>query len=226
MFQIATQVSDLISSNVSNLVECATDPAKMLKHLRREIEAAIIALQGDQAKARRRIQALGAEVSALDMREAVWGDKAEAAVAGGREDLARSALAERQSVQRSLAGKRADLAAVEAEVVSLNAAISELEARLSETRDQIEELARQRPASAPRSSGATIRSRADSKLDKISAMAQRVAFATHDIGSTASAASAAAEIDEMTSQAAIIAELEALRAKVAGAVKPAKRAKA
>ena len=59
MFHIAIQIRDLISSNVSNMVDCATDPAKMLKQLRREIEESIIALRGDEGQARRRAAHLG-----------------------------------------------------------------------------------------------------------------------------------------------------------------------
>ncbi|MDE2595631.1 MAG: PspA/IM30 family protein [Sphingomonadales bacterium] len=219
MFQIAIQVRDLISSNVSALVDCATDPARLVKQLRREIEDSIIALRGDEAQARRRVAHLGSELARLDLVEADWEDKAGVAMAGGREDLARAALLERGKVLEQLAQRRQELEAGEAELAELAAAIGALEAKLEEVRAKVIEAGQARAAAAPpQSPRAPAPSAAERKLDRIAAMEQRVTFAAQDdVG--ASASSVKSEIEAMARETQILAELDALRRKFAPAGK-------
>ena len=62
MFRIAVQVRELISSNVTSALDSASDPAKMLGRLQREIDEALIGLTGERTKARRQAERLETEL--------------------------------------------------------------------------------------------------------------------------------------------------------------------
>ena len=66
MLHIAVQVRELVSSNISGMIDAAGNPRKMLNLLRRQIEEAIISLQGDLTRAQRREARLEREAAALD----------------------------------------------------------------------------------------------------------------------------------------------------------------
>lgn len=60
MFCLVIQVKEILSSNVTSVLDGVTDPVKMLRQLQREIEEAIIALQGELTRARWRHERLDA----------------------------------------------------------------------------------------------------------------------------------------------------------------------
>ena len=216
MLHVAIQIRELVTTNVSHIVECATNPARMAKQLRGEIEDAIIALGTDQVKARRRAEAFAAEASQLELKEADWHDKAATAMAGGREDLARTALEERAKVEAAITARKADVASSEAEAAELAASVVTLEGKLEEVRAKIAELEHNHHADfearrAASTSGPSS-SAAERKMDRISVLEQRVAFASSEPIKRATA-SVEAEIEAMARDAKIIAELEALRKK-------------
>jgi len=77
MLRVAIQVKELISSNVTSVIESASDPVKMLMNLQREIEEAIISLQREhtlttQNTARLEVQLTQTELSEADWGEATW----------------------------------------------------------------------------------------------------------------------------------------------------------
>ncbi|MFM7378214.1 MAG: PspA/IM30 family protein [Erythrobacter sp.] len=92
MFRIAIQIKELISSNVTSAIESASNPAKMLTLLQREIEESIINLTGEHTRVSQTKRRLEASLTQHDLREADWSDKAKTAMDHGREDLARQAL--------------------------------------------------------------------------------------------------------------------------------------
>ncbi len=92
MFRVAIQIKELISSNVTSVIEAASNPAKMLTMLQREIEESIIALTGERTRVSQAKRRLEASLVQNELREADWSDKAKVAMDHGREDLARQAL--------------------------------------------------------------------------------------------------------------------------------------
>ena len=220
MYHVAIQIRELVSTNVSNLVECATNPARMAKQLRKEIEDAIISLGTDQVKAHRRAETLLGETVQLELKEADWLDKAATAMEGGREDLARTALEEREKIKAKIAAKRDEAANCEAEAVELAAAVATLEAKLEEVRAKIVEMEREHHAQfearrAMASGSAPLGSTADRKLDRISILEQRVAFASSEPVKRP-VTSVEAEIDALAREKTIANELDALRKKFKG----------
>ncbi|MBV7259040.1 PspA/IM30 family protein [Erythrobacter crassostreae] len=221
MLRVAIQVKELISSNVTSALDSMSSSAKMLHQLQREIEEAIIALEGERTKTERNLKRLKATLTQNEMREADWGDKAKAAMDHDREDLARQALMAREDCREAIASGKDDIAKAKADLKEIDEAVKELEAKREETREQAKA---QSAADADKSgcsdAGA---STAEKRLNRVSQMEKRTEFATEDTASARTNASVDREIDEMRRASTVDAELAALKG---GAKKaPAKRAR-
>ncbi|MGB7654111.1 MAG: PspA/IM30 family protein [Novosphingobium sp.] len=213
MFEIAVRIRELTSSNLNSLVGSATSPAKMLRLLQLELEEAIIALTGDHTRALRRSRDAAAQAAAQDAAAADWQDKAKLALAGGRDDLARGALGEKENAKAAAAALRTAAIDAEAEQAALAEAIAGLEAKLDETRTRLRaEQAKADPKSAPSPAAAKVNGRVDTLHDRIATLEKRIDFAA--AGETSPAASAASldsELAAMKREAAVDDELAALK---------------
>ncbi|QFT76788.1 PspA/IM30 family protein [Erythrobacter sp. THAF29] len=209
MFRVAIQVKELISSNVTSAIEAASNPAKMLNQLRREIEEAIIALEGERTKTRQHKKRLEASLTQNEMREADWSDKAKAAMDHDREDLARQALMAREDCRETIGQLKDDIAKAESDLAEIEEAIAELEAKREDTREQARAQAAA-DSSACRSTGGKA-SKAESHLNRISTLEKRAEFATEDSAAARTNASVDREIDEMRRASSIDAEIEKLK---------------
>ncbi|MFL0357664.1 PspA/IM30 family protein [Erythrobacter sp. GH1-10] len=217
MLRVAIQVRDLISSNVTSAVEAASNPAKMLNRLQREIEEAIISLEGERTKTRQHKKRLEASIAQTEMREADWGDKAKTAMDHDREDLARQALLAREECRETIAKAKDEIAQADADLAEIDGAVKELEAKREETREQ----ARAQAAADGASTGTSGKtSKADSYLSRISTLEKRSRFATEDSAGARTSANVDKEIDEMRRASTVDAELEKLKG---GAKKPARK---
>jgi phage shock protein A len=222
MFRVAIQIKELISSNVTSAIESASNPAKMLTLLQREIEESIIALTGDNTRVSQTKRRLEAALAQQELREADWSDKAKTAMDHGREDLARQALLAREDCRQDIARLKQDIAAAAANLAEIETAVRALEVKREETRAQAKaQAAADEAARAGAGGGAA--SRAESHLNRISTLEQRAHFATEDEVPARTNASVESEIEEMRRASAIEAELAALRA---AAPAPAKKSAA
>lgn len=210
MFRVAIQIKELISSNVTSAVEAASNPAKMLMMLQREIEESIISLTGERTRvtqARRRFEA---SLAQHELKEADWADKAKTAMDHGREDLARQALLAREDCRQTIAQLKADIAGADANLAEIDAAVRELEAKREETRQQAKaQMAADQTASGATGGGA---SRAEAHLNRIATLEQRAQFAAEDDAAGRTNASVESEIAAMRRASQVEAELAALKA--------------
>lgn len=222
MFRVAIQVRDLISSNVTSALEAASNPVKMLNKLQREIEEAIIALEGERTRTQQKIRHHEAALTQNEMREADWGDKAKTAMDHGREDLARQALMAREDCRETMANLIQDIDTARAELKEIDAALKDLEAKREETREQVKA-----HAVADGGCGASEGkpSKAEKALGRIAGLEKRAEFASDGYASERSAANVERELGEMRRQSSVDAELDALRGAAAPAPKKAPRRK-
>lgn len=131
-----SQLKDIIARNIESVIEAATNPARILTSLQREIEEAIIALEGDRSLARARLTRLEARIAHNEQDETDWTNKARAASEHGREDLARQALMAREACSAAAAKARQDLAGLHRELAEIEAAMADLEAKRADTIDR------------------------------------------------------------------------------------------
>jgi len=218
MFRVAIQIKELISSNVTSAVEAASNPAKMLTLLQREIEESIIALTGERTRVSQTRKRLEISLTQHELKEADWSDKAKTAMDHGREDLARQALLAREDCRQAVARLKDEIAETDASLAEIDGAMRELEAKRDETRQQAKAQMAADQASRPAGGSA---SRAEAHLNRIATLEQRAHFATEDEVPARTNASVESEIEAMRRASAIEAELAALKA---AAPAPAKKA--
>lgn len=211
MFRVAVQVREIISSNVTSALDGVTNPAKMLRQLQREVEEAIITLQGELTHARRRHERLEVERSQAELREADWADKARIAMDNRREDLARQALLAREDCRTEVDKLRADAVTFAADIAKMEKSLKELEAKRSEARQRLADglLAGGEGGGAGGESG--FARRTVRRMDHIARMEQRTHFAAEDTATGRGHAAVDREIEEMRRAVAIEAELATLR---------------
>ncbi len=222
MFRIAIQIKELISSNVTSAIESASNPAKMLTLLQREIEESIITLTGEHTRVTQTKRRLEASLTQHELREADWSDKAKTAMDHGREDLARQALLAREDCRQTMVRLKDEIAAADANLAEIDAAVRELEVKRDETRAQAKAQMAADEAARTGSGGGSA-SRAEAHLNRINTLGQRAHFAAEDEAPLRTNASVEREIEEMRRASAIEAELAALKA---GTPAPAKKAAA
>ncbi len=216
MFEIAVRVKELASSNLNNLVERAASPAKMLRLLTTELEEAIITLERDATLAGRGAQRLLAAADGHDAAAKDWHDKAKLALASNREDLAKGALAERESALAAAAGQRQAAGDAKAEAGALTAAVADLETKLGETRLRLQaELqstsAAAKPATATPPASTKVADRVGRMSDRIATLERRLDFAQDSVAPAAKAASLDEELAALQREAKLETELAALR---------------
>ncbi|MEL6237814.1 MAG: PspA/IM30 family protein [Pseudomonadota bacterium] len=225
MLRVAIQVKELISSNVTSVIESASDPVKMLMNLQREIEEAIISLQREHTLTTQNTARLEAQLTQTELSEADWGEKAKTAMDHNREDLARQALIAREDCTASIAKIREDLATAKADLAEIETAIADLEAKREDTREQVRQQAGADTASTPAGPVGAASSKADAHLGRISELEKRAAFASEEHAKSRAHASVDEEIEEMRRARKIDEELAAMK-DTAAKKAPAKKAPA
>jgi phage shock protein A len=205
MMHLAVRVRELVSSNVEALIDKASNPAKMLGLLLTEVEENLIGLHGDLTRAQREHARLAQKAERVAADAEDWTAKAKTAVDHGREDLARAALLARESERRTADELAAEAEAMKTKLAEIETAIAELEAKRA---DVSARLAQVTPApTKPGPDGRTAR-----RMDRIDAIERRVGFVSESAGAAASLDGIDAEIAALGKDAAIAAELEAMKA--------------
>jgi phage shock protein A len=210
MIEVAVRISQLVSSNVNNLVDAASNPAKMLKLMILEIEEAILTLGREVSQAERKARDLRLLAKRHETASADWDDKARFAMSKEREDLARGALAERENSAAAAATARSDAEQVDADITEVRATLAALETRLAEARLRLRTAERAAPTqpSAPPASGKSTYS--DRVMDRIDTLAKRADFVDAATPS-AKTASLDEELAAMARDAKLDSEMAALR---------------
>lgn len=225
MFRIAIQVKELISSNVTSALDGASNPAKLLGRLQREIEEAIIGLTGEMSKAKRQQERLEAELTQAELREADWSDKARIAMDNGREDLARQSLLAREDCRAGIDRLKQDITRLKDDIRDMHSAMRELEAKRADVRTRLaDQLAADGNASGCASTTG-FANRTERRMDHIANLEKRTEFATEDTAANRTNASVDREIEEMRRARVVEEELAAMGSDKAGATKSAAKKK-
>ncbi len=93
---IFTRFRDIISSNLSAMLDKAEDPEKLIKLMIREIEDTLIELKAACAGVMASEKKVQRRLEGVNSREEYWEERAQLAVDKGRDDLAREALVEKR----------------------------------------------------------------------------------------------------------------------------------
>jgi phage shock protein A len=138
---IFSRTRDIIAANVTDLLDRAEDPAKMIRMIILEMEETLVEVRASAARTIADQKEMRRHILKLEALQANWTEKAQLALNKDREDLAKAALVEKQ--------KATDMAEqLNHEIETLNEAlkaseedIAKLQAKLREARARQNSLA-------------------------------------------------------------------------------------
>jgi len=131
---IFSRLTDIINSNLNSLLDRAEDPQKMIRLIIQEMEETLVEVRSssarviaDKKEAQRRLDRVHAETEE-------WEKKARLALEKGREDLARAALAEKQSLAEEEAIIEQEFKALDDHLAQLSEEIGQLQQKLNDAK--------------------------------------------------------------------------------------------
>ena len=155
---IFSRFTDIINSNINNLLDKAEDPAKMVRLIIQEMEDTLVEVRSSSAKTLADKKDLARQAMRFEKDEQLWQEKAELALSKGREDLARAALIEKKKCGENAASLVDELGHVDEHIVKLQSEISQLQEKLADAKSR-------QKAIIMREQTATSRLKVKSKID-------------------------------------------------------------
>ncbi|WP_159821146.1 phage shock protein PspA [Colwellia sp. 20A7] len=214
---IFSRFTDIINSNINNLLDKAEDPAKMVRLIIQEMEDTLVEVRSSSAKTLADKKELTRQVTRFDNEAQQWQEKAELALSKDREDLARAALMEKKKSTENSQSLLQELANVEDHITKLQDEISQLQDKLADAKTRQKAIImREKTVNSRLKVKQNIDSnkvndalsrfdRYESKIDGIEAQVE-----SYDLGSK----SLADEIAELESNEKVDDELASLKAKM------------
>lgn len=218
---IFSRTRDIIAANVTDLLDKAEDPAKMIRMIILEMEETLVEVRASAARSIADQKEMRRQIAKLENVQASWVEKAELALSKGREDLAKAALVEKQ--------KAADLGEQLADEINvLDESLKASEADIAKLQGKLREARARQNSIVARMESANNRLRmreiyAGPKMDeafsRFDMLERRVDWAegrAEAAGLGAAPKSLEEEIAELRSSEKVEADLAALKAKAAG----------
>jgi len=214
---IFSRFTDIINSNINNILDKAEDPAKMVRLIIQEMEDTLVEVRSSSAKTLADKKELTRQVTRFDSEAQQWQEKAELALNKDREDLARAALGEKKKANDNAQTLLAELSHVEEHITKLQDEISQLQEKLADAKARQKAIIiREKAANSRLKVKKNINSsrvddalnrfdRYERKIDDIEAQVE-----SYDLGSK----SLADEIAELESDEKVEDELASLKAKM------------
>jgi phage shock protein A len=131
---IFSRTRDIIAANVTDLLDKAEDPAKMVRMIISEMEDTLVEVRASAARTIADQKEMRRHVMKLEALQANWTEKAELALSKDREDLAKAALLERQKAADMCDQLNAEIAVLDDALRASEGDIAKLQKKLSEAR--------------------------------------------------------------------------------------------
>ena len=222
-----SRIRYVIAANTNALLEKAEDPEKLLRALIREMEDASEDARLAAADLLAEQQHLERVLARLEKEHGEWQDRAEKAVEADRDDLARAALKAKTECEERRAAAREEQASLAARLVQLETDMTTLKAKLAEAKAKLKSMhTRERVRQSAPAVAEEHLSRSERKLrdamgrfDRLQNQVERLEarVRSYEVGE---AAPSPWEAELVGEDPQVEAELEALKAKVAGASTP------
>ncbi len=149
---IFSRTRDIIAANVTDMLDRAEDPAKMIRMIILEMEETLVEVRASAARTIADQKEMRRAIAKLEVAQAGWTEKAALALSKDREDLAKAALVEKQ--------KAADMAAqLEGEIAELDEALKAAEDDIAKLQAKLQEARARQNALVKRMEGAQNRIR-------------------------------------------------------------------
>jgi phage shock protein A len=131
---IFSRTRDIIAANVTDLLDRAEDPAKMVRMIILEMEETLVEVRASAARVIADQKEMRRHIAKLEGLQASWTEKAELALSKDREDLAKAALVERQKAVDMSDQLRGEIALLDESLKASEIDIAKLQNKLREAR--------------------------------------------------------------------------------------------
>ncbi len=129
---IFTRFTDIINSNLINMLDKAEDPEKMVRLMIQEMEDTLVEVKSQAAKFIADQKTIERHIKELEEGQTKWQEKAELAVSKGRDDLAVSALEEKSKKEKTAEVMQEELVSLKDAVAKFKEDIELLEKKRAE----------------------------------------------------------------------------------------------
>lgn len=214
---IFSRFTDIINSNINNLLDKAEDPKKMVRLIIQEMEDTLVEVRSSSAKTLADKKSLQRQINHYQQATNEWQIKAELALNKSRDDLARAALIEKNKLSDHCEVLVKELLGVDDHITKLQSEVTQLQDKLADakTRQKAILLREQTATSRLKVKSKTNSTKINDALERFDQYERKIddleaQVESHDIG----AKSLANEIDELATNELVDNELAALKAKM------------
>ena len=213
---IFSRTRDIFAANMTELLDRAEDPARMIRMIILEMEETLVEVRASAAKTIADGKDMRRTLARLDELQSSWTEKAELALSKDREDLAKAALIERQKATDMAEGLRQEIGAIDGTLKDYEADIAKLQGKLREARARQNAIATRFESAVTRAKAREIMNgnRTEDAFSRFEVLERRADFAegrAEALGMTGPK-SLEEEIAELKAAEAVDAELEAMKA--------------
>jgi phage shock protein A len=210
---VFSRARDIFAANMTDLLERAEDPARMIRMIILEMEETLVEVRATAARSIADIKEIRRAEARLNELQGNWTEKAELALSKGRDDLAKAALVEKQKAAEMADGLRDELSQLEQVLKGYEADIAKLQGKLREARARQNAIAARFESAVTRARASEVMhgSRTQDAFSKFELLERRADFAegrAEALGIT----TLEDEIDQLQASEKIDAELEAMKA--------------
>jgi len=136
-----SRFTDIINANINAMLDKAEEPEKMIKLIIEEMAETLVEVRSAAAKQIAEKKTLMRHIRAMESRVAHWQQKAELALNKSREDLAKSALVEKQNCTQKLADFNEALTQIDEYLTAVQQDSQRLQDKLTEAKRKQEAFA-------------------------------------------------------------------------------------
>ena len=217
---IFSRTRDIIAANVTDLLDKAEDPAKMVRMIILEMEETLVEVRASAARTIADQKEMRRHISKLEKLQESWTEKAELALSKGREDLAKAALVEKQKASDMCEQLSDEIAVLDEALRASEEDINKLQTKLREARARQNSIVTrlETASNRVRLREMTNGSRMQDAFSRFDVLERRVDLAegrADAAGLGSAPKSLDEEIAELRSSEKVDAELEALKARLA-----------
>jgi phage shock protein A len=131
---IFSRTRDIIAANVTDLLDKAEDPAKMIRMIILEMEETLVEVRASAARTIADQKEMRRHIMKLDSLQESWTEKAQLALSKDREDLAKAALVEKQKAADMADQLKSEISVLDDALKASEEDIAKLQAKLREAR--------------------------------------------------------------------------------------------
>ncbi len=216
---IFTRTRDIVAANMTDLLDRAEDPSRMIRMIIVEMEETLVEVRATAARSIADIKEMRRACQRLDDLQNDWVEKAGLALEKGREDLARAALTEKRKAAEIAEGLFAEVMQIEGVLKGYEADIQRLQVKLAEARARQNVIANRFESAVTRARTSELLhgNRTEEAFSKFEMLERRADFAEGraDALGLAGPKSLEEEISELRSTDAVDAELDVMKAALA-----------